>query len=32
MPLEEFAKMFINKRGTPDEIAVELTQPLIEYL
>jgi hypothetical protein len=30
LPLEEFAKFFINKRGTPDEIAVELTQPLLK--
>ena len=32
MPLEEFIKIFLNQRDSPDTIAVQLTQPLIEYL
>lgn len=32
MPLEDFAKLFLNKRESPDEIAVQLTQPLLDYL
>lgn len=32
MPLDEFAKLFIGKRDSPDVIAVQLTQPLIDHL
>lgn len=30
MPLEDFAKIFLNKRDSPDVIAVQLTQPLLK--
>ena len=32
MPLDDYVKLFLNKTDSPDVIAVQLTQPLINHL